>query len=77
MSAKQSVITLRVPGDKHARLRKLAAARGLSVNRLLDEIATVALTQHDVETAFLAAARRGSREKGLVVLNKLDRHYGF
>ena len=71
-----SVITLRVPDDKHERLRRLAEARGQSVNRLLDELATSALTQYDVETAFRAAARRGTKKKGLAILDKLDRHYG-
>ena len=71
-----SVITLRLPEDKHERLRRLAESRGVSVNRLLDEMATVALTQHDVETAFRSAAARGSRKRGLAVLDQLDRHYG-
>ena len=70
-----SVITLRLPDDKHERLRLLAEARGISVNRLFDEMATVALAQHDVETAFHAAAARGSRKRGLAVLDKLDKHY--
>lgn len=70
-----SVITLRLPDEKHNRLRHLAEARGVSVNRLLDEIATVALTQHDMETAFRATAALGSRKRGLAVLDKLDRHY--
>lgn len=70
-----SVITLRLPDDKHERLRRLAEERGVSVNRLLDEMATLALAQHDVETAFRAAAARGSRKRGLVVLDKLDKHY--
>lgn len=71
-----SVITLRVPDDKHERLRRLAEARGQSVNRLLDELTTSALTQYDVETAFRAAAARGSQKEGLAILDRLDRHYG-
>lgn len=70
-----SVITLRVPADKHERLRRLAEARGQSVNRLLEELTTRALTQYDVELAFRAAAGRGSRKKGLAILDALDRHY--
>lgn len=70
-----SVITLRIPDDKHERLRQLAESRGVSVNRLLDEITTVALTQHDVEAMFRATAARGSRERGLAVLDRLDDHY--
>lgn len=71
-----SVITLRVPDDKHERLRQLAEVRGVSVNRLLDELAAVALAQHDVEAQFQELAARGSARKALAVLDKLDRHYG-
>jgi predicted transcriptional regulator len=71
-----SVITLRLPDDKHERLRQLAEGRGVSVNRLLDELTTMALTQHDVEAQFRAMAARGSAKKALAVLDKLDRHYG-
>lgn len=70
-----STITLRLPDEKHERLRRLAKLRGVSVNRLLDELATVALTQADVEAIFRATAERGSRKRGLEVLDKLDRYY--
>lgn len=71
-----SVITLRLPADKHERLRHLAERRGISVNRLLDELTTVALTQHDVEAQFRAAAARGSKKRALAILGKVDRHFG-
>lgn len=71
-----SVITLRLPDDKDERLRHHAERRGISVNRLLDELTTVALTQHDVEAQFRAAAARGSKKRALSVLGKLDRHFG-
>jgi predicted HicB family RNase H-like nuclease len=38
-----STVTLRFPDDKHARLKDLAAARQISLNKLLDEFATIAL----------------------------------
>jgi len=34
-----SALTLRLPDDKHERLRALAQSRGTSVNRLLDKAA--------------------------------------
>ena len=71
-----SVITLRLPDDKHERLRQLADGRGVSVNRLLDELTTMALAQHDVEAQFRAMAARGSAKKALAILDKLDGHYG-
>ena len=72
-----SVVTLRLPEDKHARLRMIAKARGVSVNRLLDEVATVALAQHDAEVSFRARVARGgtTRTQALAILDKLDHRY--
>ena len=68
-----STLTIRMPEDKHARLRRLAEGRGLSMNRLIDELATVALAQHDAELRFYALASRGSAKRGIELLDKLDR----
>ena len=71
-----STLTLRLPDEKHARLRQLASAQGVSMNHLLDELATIALAQHDAELRFRMRAQRGSPEKGLKLLAKLDKHFG-
>lgn len=71
-----SVVTLRISDSKHARLKELAASRHTSVNRLLDELATIALTQHDLTVQWRAAAQSGDRARGLELLDKLDRHFG-
>lgn len=68
-------LTIRLPENKHARLRSLAKARGMSINRLMDELATVALVEYDSETRFRALAARGSRQRGLAILEKLDRAF--
>ncbi|HUE05329.1 MAG TPA: hypothetical protein VMR62_37630 [Bryobacteraceae bacterium] len=70
-----STLTIRIPESKHDRLRSLAKARGMSINRLMDELATSALTQYDTETRFEALAQRGSRKRGLALLDKLDRAF--
>lgn len=70
-----SVVTLRIPDDKHARLKDLAASRHTSVNRLLDELATVALVQHDLAVQFRAAAASGDPARGLALLDKLDNYF--
>jgi len=70
-----SILTIRIPDAKHARLRNLAKAKGISINRLIDELATVALTEHDTETRFRAMAARGSKRTGLALLDKLDRAF--
>ena len=68
-----STLTIRLPQDKHERLRELARKRGISVNRLIDELSTMALTQHDTEIRFHALAAKGSPKAGLRIIDKLDR----
>ncbi len=67
-----SVLTIRIPDMKHERLRTLARSRGISVNKLMEELSTVALAQHDAELRFRALAARGSTKRGLAILDKLD-----
>ena len=54
---------LRIPDEKHQRLRELAKSRNISVNKLLEELTTMALTEYDVETRFKLRASRGSNRK--------------
>lgn len=68
-----STVTLRIPDDKHRRLKQLAKARKLSVNKLFEDLATVALAAHDTELRFRALAARGRPERGLALLDALDR----
>jgi predicted transcriptional regulator len=52
------ILTIRLPEEKHGRLKALARARAVSLNRLMEELATVALAKFDAETRFQATARR-------------------
>jgi hypothetical protein len=70
-----SVLTIRVPDGKHQRLKYLAKSRGISLNKLIEELSTVALAQHDAEMRFRVLAERGSAERGLKLLYKLDRAF--
>ena len=38
-----STLTIRLPDEKHKRLKALTASRKISVNKLIDELSTVAL----------------------------------
>ncbi len=67
-----STLTIRLPDDKHLRLRELARRRSMSINKLMEELATISITEFDAETRFRALAARGSTKKGLVLLDKLD-----
>lgn len=67
-----SALTVRLPDDKHRRLRALAESRGTTLNRLIDDMATVKLAEFDAETRFrLRAARGAAKEaRGLALLDK-------
>lgn len=67
-----SALTLRLPDDKHQRLKALAQSRNTSVNRLIDEMTTLMLLEFDAETRFKLRAERGADkvERGLELLDK-------
>lgn len=67
-----STITIRLPEDKHARIKQLARARKISVNQLLEDMVTAALAGHDAELRFRALAAMGSPAKALRILDRLD-----
>jgi predicted transcriptional regulator len=67
-----STLTIRLPDDKHARLRELARRRSMSINKLMEELATISIAEFDAETRFRTLAARGSVKKGLALLDKLD-----
>ena len=71
-----STLTIRLPDDTHARMRVLARHRAMSVNKLMEELCTIAVTQHDAETRFRALAARGSVDEGLRILDELDAALG-
>lgn len=70
-----STLHLRIPDEKHQRLKELAKAKNISVNKLMEELATMALAEYDLETRFKVRASRGSTEKALEVLEKLKEDY--
>lgn len=71
-----ATLTIRLSDEKHARLRQLAERRRISVNKLIDELSTVALAEFDAETRFRARAALGSPEQALRLLEDLDRRSG-
>ncbi|MCP5372151.1 MAG: toxin-antitoxin system HicB family antitoxin [Hyphomicrobiales bacterium] len=65
-------MTIRLPDDRHARLKALAARKGVSLNKLFEEFSLVALAEFDAETRFRVRAGRGDRRRGLDLLDRLD-----
>ncbi|MEH2334601.1 toxin-antitoxin system HicB family antitoxin [Nostoc sp.] len=67
-----ATLTIRLPDEKHNRLKELAQAKGISVNKLIEELSTIALAEFDANTRFKAMAATGNAEEGLRILAKLD-----
>ncbi|MCU0751097.1 MAG: hypothetical protein MUF13_16280 [Akkermansiaceae bacterium] len=54
----------------------MAKHRDISVNKLVEELATISIAEFDAETRFRAMAARGSVKKGIAILDKLDKAFG-
>ena len=67
-----SVMTIRLPDAQHERLKRLARSRGVSLNKLIEELTTRALTEFDVEARYRARAARGNPAECLRLLGELD-----
>ena len=67
-----SAFTIRLPDDKYQRLKELSQRRHISVNRLIDEMATLILAESDAETRFLLRAEhaQGKTARGIDLLEK-------
>lgn len=44
----------------------------ISINKLIEELSTIALAEFDANTRFKAMASMGKSEEGLRILDKLD-----
>ena len=70
-----STLTVRLPDDKHSRLKALASYKKVSLNKLIEELSTQAIAEFDSEIRFKALAASGNIENGLKLLDKLDSHF--
>jgi len=67
-----AILTIRMPDDKHRRLKTLAQHRHISVNKLVEELSPQALSEFDSEVRFRALAACGDTDAGLRLLDELD-----
>ena len=71
-----STLTIRLPDDTAQRLKSLARSRGLSMNKLVEQLSAHALAAWDTENHFRAMAATGDVQKALAVLDRLDTEDG-
>lgn len=67
-----TVLTIRLPDDTAERLKALARSRGLSVNKLVEQLGAQALAAWDTESHFRTLAAMGNRSAALAILDGLD-----
>ena len=67
-----STLTIRLPEDTAQRLKALAKSRGLSTNKLIEELSAHALAAWDTENHFRALAATGNVNRALEILERLD-----
>lgn len=67
-----STLTVRLPDNTADRLKLLARSRGLSVNKLMEEMSAQALAAWDTENRFRMLAAQGDVQQALGVLDRLD-----
>ncbi len=65
-------LTIKMPDETYARLRDLARARGVSINKFIEELATATLSAHDAEVRFRLMAARGNSKRTLAILERLN-----
>ncbi len=67
-----STLTIRLPDDTAERLKSLAQSRGLSMNKLIEQLSAHALSAWDTENHFRAMAATGDVRQALGILDRLD-----
>lgn len=67
-----STLTIRLPDETVQRLKSLAQSRGLSMNKLVEQLSAHALSTWDTENHFRAMAATGDVNKALAVLDRMD-----
>ena len=71
-----ATLTIRIPDTTRDRLAVMAKVHGMSLNKLMEELSTRALAEHDTEMRFRLRAARGDPERGLAILDALDKRLG-
>ncbi|MCK5663312.1 MAG: hypothetical protein KAI17_07485 [Thiotrichaceae bacterium] len=63
-----ATITYRTTDEKRNKLADLANEQAISVNKVIDELVTIALTERDAYRRFTARANKGNPSQALDIL---------
>ena len=67
-----SVLTTGLTEEKHERLKQLAKSGNISLNKLMDELSTIALAEFDIFNRYRARLESSNREEALKILDRLN-----
>ena len=67
-----TTLSVRLPDDMAEKLKRMAKARDISLNKLMYEMSTQALAEEEAKQRFLAAQLRGNHKRALQLLDELD-----
>ena len=70
-----AIFTVGIRGARRRRLPALAGRRNLSLNSPMEELSNGAPAGHDTEMRFRMRAAKGDPQRGLKLLDKLDRRH--
>ena len=63
-----ATITYRTTDEKRNKLAELAREQDISVNKLIDELVTITLTERNTYLRFASRAVKGNADKALQIL---------
>jgi predicted transcriptional regulator len=65
-------LTIELPDETYHQLRQLAETRGISLDRLIENLGSAAVASHSAETRFRAFASEGNPKRAHEILDRLD-----
>jgi predicted transcriptional regulator len=67
-----TTLSIRLPDDMAERLKDIAKARGISLNKLIFELSAQALAEEEAKQRFLLTQLRGNPKRAAQLLDELD-----
>ena len=67
-----STLTIRLPDDTADQLKNLARSRGISVNKMIEDLSVRAIAAWDTENHFRVMAAKGDISQAIAILDRLD-----
>ena len=67
-----STLSIRLPDDTADQLKNLARSRGISVNKMIEDLSVRAIAAWDTENHFRVMAGKGDISQAIAMLDRLD-----